>query len=428
MSDGDPELERPATSRKSPSGFIYILAATALAGVIGYVITWLVPRVIGFDKYAIYAVFWSCLFLLVSALSGIQQEITRSTGLRVPDDRSTSRRPALRFAVVASLGSAALVFATAPAWGTAVFGADGWGLVLPLAFGTASYVVFAVVSGSLYGLAKWQLLFWLICLDATLRLVAICVVLSATTDTTALAWSVSAPYSIALIVLSPRLRRALNRRARLDVDLRRLTWNVARTIVAAASLGVMVSGFPLLLGVTSGNEEKTTLGLLILVVTLTRAPLIVVAMALQSYLVVHFRRTSKSAFAAIAPIGIAVGIASVVLMLGGWAFGPWTFGVLFPGEPKPDGWLIAVLVLSSGLVGMMCVSGSALLAKSAHAPYSVGWTIAALATIGSLLVPLDLTARSALALVAGPLFGLVVHSVGIAGKQGQVGSARVSLS
>ena len=49
----------------------------------GYIITWLVPWQVGFSAYSSFAIFRSLLFFIVSALSGIQQEVTRATRPRV---------------------------------------------------------------------------------------------------------------------------------------------------------------------------------------------------------------------------------------------------------------------------------------------------------------------------------------------------------
>lgn len=76
---------------KRVPGLALIIVATAVAGLAGYFITWLVPRVICFSAYAVYAVFWSFLFLVVSTLPGVQQEITRATravGIATEDHRA----------------------------------------------------------------------------------------------------------------------------------------------------------------------------------------------------------------------------------------------------------------------------------------------------------------------------------------------------
>ncbi len=398
----------PAGRRALLSGLTIILTATIVSGVVSYVVTWLVPRHIGFADYTIFAVFWASLYLVVGALFGVQQEVTRGTTLlETGAPRQISR--ARNFGAVAALIVFASIVATAELWVHAVFPVEGWNLVWPLAVGTASYVLVAVLAGSLYGVAAWKPLALMMTTDAGLRLAAIAATLAFTSNVVALAWAAVAPFPVALAVLWPLIRRSIVGRSQLDVGYRALTWNVARTIVAAASAGIMVSGFPLLLGLLSRGAPKAVVGLYILTITLVRAPLIIISMSLQSYFVVTFRDELHGfwkRFLAIEALVIASGI---VLAGVGWLLGPFVFGFLFPGQLRPEGWFIAVLVLSSALVGALAISAPAVLARSQHFVYSAGWVASAVVTIAVVALPLDFGLRTVLALVIGPVAGLIVH-------------------
>lgn len=410
MTGAETERIEPAVVR---SGVSLIVGATAIAGVAGYVITWWVARRIGFASYAVFAIFWAFLYLVVGSLAGIQQEVTRATRPVAPGSTAPDHR-ARNFGIVAAAIVFALVVATAPLWVIAVFPRSGWGLVWPLAVGAASYVLVAVLSGMLYGTSRWLPLAWMIVIDPVLRLVALTVVLLYTTEIIALAWVVVLPLPLMLVVVIAVIRRQVFGRSSIDVGYRRLTWNVLRIVIAAAGLSLMVSGFPLIFGITTRHDPAATVGLLILTITLTRAPLIVTVLALQSLLIVRFRdhtRTFWRTFFALQGLLMAL---SVVLAALGWLVGPAVFGLLFGSEAVPEGWFIAVLVASSALVAGMSVTASAVLSRSQHFVYSLGWVVAAAITVLSLMTPLDLIARTVLALIAGPLAGLVVHSVGLA--------------
>ncbi len=402
----EPETARPSAARAS--GFALIMGATLTAGVAAYVVTWLVPRQIGFGSYATFAVYWSFLYLVIGALFGIQQEVTRATR---PVEMGA--RPQVSRARNFGLAAGAVVFAvlvgTAPLWVRSVFPADGWNLVWPLAVGTASFVMVAVLVGSLYGVSQWVPVTLMMGVDAVMRLVAIAIVLSFTNNVVILAWAVAVPFPLTLVLLWPFLRSSIVGKTQLDVGYRALTWNVSRTMLAAASTGVMVSGFPLLLGLSSANESKDLVGLFILTITLTRAPLIVIAMSLQSYFIITFRDSVENFWKRFLGLHVLVMLSAVVLAIVGWLIGPAVFEFLFPGELRPEGWFIAVLVFSSALVGSLCITAPAVLARSQHFIYSAGWAIAALVTIVGLLLPLDFTARTVLALIAGPVAGLIVH-------------------
>ncbi len=406
MSRGSSE---PRLSRSRSDGFALLLAATAIGGVAGYLVTWLVPRHMGFAAYAPFAVFWAFLFLLVSALSGIQQEVTRATVV-VP---GTGLRHTMVLAATLAGSVAGVILATSPLWVHTVFPDAGWALVWPLTVGAASYVVVAVVYGSLYGARQWSTLFWLISVEAVTRLALISLALAIEPRLEVVAWAAAAPIPLAVAFLSPRVKSALSGGIALDVGFRGLAWNLARTILAAASMGALVSGLPLLLGLVGSQEPRASLGLLISAVTLTRAPLIIVAMALQSYLVVLFKASGDGLMALFFKLaGLLVAIA-IPMAIAAKLAGPAVFGWLFPAEARPSGTLLAVLVLSSVLVGTLFVSAPAVLARSWHAVYTSGWVVAAAVTVACLLLPMDFEARTVVALLAGPCAGLAVHIVAL---------------
>lgn len=404
MTEVRPEGRRTARI----SGFAIILIATAIAGIASYAVTILVPNRIGLEGYALFAVFWSFIYLLVGALGGIQQEVTRATMLAVGESRRHASR-ARSFGLLAGGIVFVVIVGTAPLWVGSVFPDNGWDLVWPLAVGASSYVMVAVLAGSLYGVAAWVPLALMITLDAVLRLIALSLTLAFTSDIVVLAWAVAVPFPLALGILWPFTRHSIVGKTELDVGYRDLTWNVARTVVAAAATAVMVSGFPLLLGLTSHSEAKATLGMFIVTITLTRAPLIVVALSLQSYFVVHFRDNAEHFWRQLLGLLGIVLAGGALLAVAGWFLGPPVYHFLFPNKLEPDAALFAILVGSSALVAALCVSAPAVLARSQHFVYTAGWVAAAIVTIISLLLPLDFASRTIGALIAGPVVGLLVH-------------------
>ena len=403
------------------SGLPVLLGATAIAGVTSYLVTWLVPRAIGFAEYASFAAFWAALYLIVGALYGLQQEVTRATGAvdGAGVDRRTNR--ARNAGLAASLITFAVILATAPLWADAVFPGRGMLLVFPLAAGTASYAIVAVLAGTLFGLSRWREAAALVLADALLRLAAVGVALLFTHDVVVLAWAVAAPFLLAIVLLWPFIRSHVVGRAQLDVGYRQLAWNVARTITAAASTGVMVSGFPLIFTLATSGEQAALVGMVVLTVTLVRAPLIVVTMSLQGWLLVQFRDAHVAG--RLARILGVLGIGGVLLGIAGYLLGPTIFAWLYPGEPVPGAWFIAVLVASSAVVAALCVTGAAVLARSRHHIFTAGWVTGALVTIVTVFLPLPLEARASVSLLAGPLAGLAVHLGGLAfGGRGTRGS------
>ena len=411
MTDGRAAAPLP----RADNGFALMLAATAVAGVAGYLVTWLVFRLVGPAGYAQFAVFWGALYLAVGALSGVQQEVTRAS---TAVESGGSRR--LRdFGAVAAATVLAAILATAPLWASAVFADRGWSLVLPLAFGAASYVVVAVLAGALYGLTRWRALAVMVAGDAVLRLVGVGVGALLTSDVTILAWLVAIPFPLTIAVVWVVIRRSVIGRVRVDVSGGRLTWNVARTMVAAASTAVMVSGFPLLIGVVAGDVDPVLVGQVVFTITLARAPLIVTLTALQGVLVVRLRDAPESARRVLTAVVGVIAAGALVLALGALLAGPQVFAFV-GGEPSTlDGGFIAALVASSALVALLTACSALALSRSRHALYAAGWMASAAATIVLMSLPIDFVQRVPLALIAAPAIGLAVQVTGLLVTRGQ---------
>src|SRR6202035_1984190 len=96
----------------------------------------------------------------------------------------------------------------------------------------------------------------------------------------------------------------------------------AHSITAAGASAILVMGFPVLLKLTS-NELGAQGGVIILAVTLTRAPLLVPLTAMQGNLIAHFvdERTARLR-ALIAPAALIGAIGAVGVLAAGLV-GPW---------------------------------------------------------------------------------------------------------
>jgi hypothetical protein len=399
-----------AVAGRPANGLVTIGVSTVIAGIAGYAVTLLVYRVVGASSYSVFAVFWAAMYLVIGGLSGIQQEITRATRAVVAGESRPPRR-ARNFGIVVGCSIAALIVVSAFAWNRAVFPSVGWPLVLPLAIGAGSSVGVAVLAGSLYGLSNWRPVAALVSLDALLRLVLVGCVLIFSRDVVLLAWVVAAPFPVVLLVVWAGIRGRFAGTSTIDSPYRTLAWNAARAVVASVSTAVLVSGFPVLLGLVGRGQSAALLGELIFTITLTRAPLIVSVMSLQSYFVVRFRDRPDTWPSLLWRVLVVIAGCAVVVALLGWWLGRPVLHIV-SGHPVPiSGAIIAVLVISSALVGMLCVTGPAVLARSLHFPYSLGWALAAVATIGVLILPIDFLPRVILALLVGPIAGLLVHGI-----------------
>jgi hypothetical protein len=407
----DPRAQ--ASPRRFSPGFL-ILAATAVSGASGYFVTGLVAASVDVVEYTTFAVFWSALFLVVGGLGGLQHELARASGPLI-DDRLLPRSVARvsRFSIVFAAVVTVVLASSAPLWGPPLLGSAALVGAAALMAGALGYVLVAASCGVMYGLALWRPLAIMISLDGVLRLALVGLGLALDAPVETLVWAVALPFVVTVIVVLPFVAAPM-RRSTLDVGYRGLTANTGRTIVAAAATATIIAGFPVLLRASDPVAPESVIAPLILVLTLTRAPLVIPMMAMQSYLVVRFKARPGDLFRRVMNIAAAVLLAAAALagLLG--LVGPWLFVALFGPEYNLDGIVIAGLVASSGLVAALAVTSPALLSRSQHGAVTAGWLVA----VGGLLVvlfvlPMPLVDRALLALAAGPLLGLVVHVVAL---------------
>jgi O-antigen/teichoic acid export membrane protein len=172
-------------------------------------------------------------------------------------------------------------------------------------------------------------------------------------------------------------------------------------------------GFPVLLKLTSGQLGAAG-GVVILAVTLTRAPLLVPLTAMQGNLIAHFvdERTERLR-ALIAPATVVGGIGAIGVLTAGLV-GPWLLRVGFgPGYHAANA-LLAWLTAAAVAIALLTLTGAATVAAALHRAYALGWVSATVASTLLLLLPLPLQTRTVVALLCGPLVGIGVHLAALA--------------
>lgn len=402
----------PERRRLVFSGAPLILVATVVSGLSGYLVTGVVAAALGPADYAVFAIFWAALYLLVGTLSGVQQEVTRAA--HPVEGEPLTGANGRDFGLLASGAVFVAVLVSGFFWGPLVFPSAALGTVVVLAFGAAAYVAVAVISGVLYGLSLWPLIGSMVALDGLFRLVFVGVALVFGWGGIGLEIAAALPFVAVPLVLWAWIRPRTIKRYVLDVPLGRLTWNAARTLLAAASTAVLISGFPMIVGATSADVPKAAVGALILAITLTRAPLVVTSLALQSYFVVLFRSRLDSPrrfwMLMAALCGVVVVAATAFALLVWWLGSP-VLTFVFGAGYAVDGGALALLVAAAGLVALLSVCGSGLLVRGQHFAYAASWVVAAVVTVAVMLTDLPLTDRVIASLTLGPLIGLGVQLV-----------------
>lgn len=392
-------------------GLVPVLGATAVAGASGYLIQLAAARFLpDAQLYLSFSIFWSTLYLIGSAVGGIQQEVARATRPYAGDQSAVRRSPLRRFIVAAVVVAVLISVVAGLMIAPSAFDGTTLGMILALAVGLTGYVLTAVFTGLMYGVHRLRVVATLIAVDASLRTLAVIAAffLGATPDIVALA--IALPFGAAVGVVWLAARGTKSSAYVLDVSPRELARGAAHTVLAAGATGLMVTGMPLLFRLALTDATTQAVAALTLVVTLTRAPFIIPLTALQSFLTVSYRdapgttplRVRRYLLIAICSGSLATGLA--------WFTVPSLTELISVGEYHTTPLVAAVVVASAVLVGCICLTGPALLARGDHRAYAAGWVVAAVVTVATLfLLPAGPEARAIYALLVGPAAGLLTH-------------------
>ncbi len=404
------------------SGVARVGAATAVTAVCGYAVLYLAARNLDPTGFSVFGVFWGAFGLVTGAANGLLQQSTRE--IRIAKSASVAGGPIthpIRVAAVVGILAALVIATTAILWSSQVFVESRWLSVLLLSIGLAGFCLHATLLGMLAGANHWSQYGALMVTDAVIRvLIAGATVLVGwglvgflwATVGGALAW-------LLLLVTSP-VARATAALVAHD-DTRSFLRGASHAVAAAGASAILVMGFPVLLKATSGDLGAAG-GVVILAVTLTRAPLLVPLTAMQGNLIAHFVDEQQHRLRALlVPITVVMGIGAVGVALA-YVAGPWLLRVGFGPDYIAGGALLAWLTAGAVAIAVLTVTGAATVAAALHRAYSLGWVGATVAAALLLTLPLGLETRTVVALLCGPLVGIAVHLGALA--QSSPGSPR----
>jgi len=384
--------------------------ATIFAAASGFVVMWIASWALDAEHgYNSFLAYWGLFFACTGLIDGITQETTRA----VAASRETQvRGSANPWKLGAAIGAALAVIAL-------LAGLFTMGRIVPthpgtatglLAFGLLSYAFQAVLSGVLSGSGLWNRYAALVALDSGVRLVLAVVVWAlggglveflAITVIGALSWAV-------ILALAPV-------RVQLDVDRGAFVRRVGSAMVASGASAALITGFPT---AASAAFPAATAGAAVAAINnavmLTRAPVLVPLQRFQSALVVRFVERRDTVYRALAaPVGAIMGV-GLVGFAAAWLIGPWILRVAYKPELFVDGLTLGLLTFASAFMGMLMITGVAVLALERHAFYVAGW-LAATATAFAVLflAPWGVATTVVVALFAGPIVGALVHLAGL---------------
>lgn len=391
--------------------------ATAVTALCGYGVIYLAARDLAPSGFSVFGVFWGAFGLVSGAAFGLLQETTRevracSVGGPYLEVAPTKRTHPLRVAALIGVAAAVVIAGTAPLWSGRVFVESRWLSVALLCAGLAGFCVHTTLLGMLAGINQWTQYGALMVTDAVIRVAIAAATVVLGWHLTGFLWATvgGAIAWLILLVASPATRAA----ARLLTPGGTATFlrGAAHSITAAGASAILVMGFPVLLKLTSA-ELGAEGGVIILAVTLTRAPLLVPLTAMQGNLIAHFvDQRSDRLRALIAPAGIVAGIGAVGVAAAG-AVGPWLLRIAFGPQYQASSALLAWLTAAAVAIAMLTLTGAAAVAAALHRAYSLGWVGATVASGLLLLLPLSLQTRTVVGLLCGPLVGIGVHLVAL---------------
>jgi O-antigen/teichoic acid export membrane protein len=391
--------------------------ATAVTALCGYAVIYLAARDLAPRGFSVFGVFWGAFGLVTGAAFGLLQETTRevraASYISELGAAPVRRTHPLRVAAMVGVAAAVVIAGSSPLWSGRVFVEARWLSVVLLSVGLAGFCVHATLLGMLAGTNHWTNYGALMVTDAVLRVAVAAATFVLGWGLTGFLWATVAGAVAWLMMLaaSPTARTA----ARLLTPGGTATFlrGAAHSITAAGASAILVMGFPVLLKLTS-NELGAEGGVIILAVTLTRAPLLVPLTAMQGNLIAHFvDERSDRLRALIAPAAIIGGIGAVGVLAAG-VVGPWLLRVAFGPQYQASSALLAWLTAAAVAIAMLTLTGAAAVAAALHRAYAAGWVGATVASGLLLLLPLPLQTRTVVGLLCGPLVGIGVHLVALA--------------
>lgn len=384
--------------------------ATIFAAASGFVVMWIASWALDAEHgYNSFLAYWGLFFACTGLIDGITQETTRAVAASRETQVRGSANPWKLGAAIGAALAAVVLLVGFFAMGRIVPTHPGTATGL-LAFGLLSYAFQAVLSGILSGSGLWNRYAALVALDSGVRLVLAVVVWAlggglveflAITVIGALSWAV-------VLALAPV-------RVQLDVDRGAFVRRVGSAMVASGASAALITGFPT---AASAAFPAATAGAAVAAINnavmLTRAPVLVPLQRFQSALVVRFVERRGAVYKALAaPVGAIMSV-GLIGFVAAWLIGPWILRVAYKPELFVDGLTLGLLTFASAFMGMLMITGVAVLALERHAFYVAGW-LAATATAFAVLflAPWGVATTVVVALFAGPIAGALVHLAGL---------------
>ncbi|MHA3019035.1 hypothetical protein ACXPWS_02060 [Mycobacterium sp. BMJ-28] len=387
--------------------------ATVASALCGYAVLYLAARNLEPAGFSLFGVFWGAFGLVTGAAFGLLQEATREVRAARTTTITGPRTHPMRVAAGVAVAAAVTIALTAPLWSAQVFVQFRLLSVALLSVGLAGFCLHATLLGMLAGVDRWTQYGALMVTDAGIRVLVAVASFLAGWGLAGYLWATVAG-SVAwllLLLASPASRAAAVLAT--PGSVRTFLAGASHSIAAAGASAILIMGFPVLLKATTPHLGATG-GVVILAVTLTRAPLLVPLTSLQGNLIAYFVDKPHERLRALIPPALLVMAIGLLGVVAAGLAGPWLLRAAFGPDYLAGGGLLAWLTAGAVAIALLTLTGAATVAAALHRAYAVGWVSATVAATLLLLLPVALETRTIIALLCGPVAGIVVHLAALA--------------
>jgi O-antigen/teichoic acid export membrane protein len=394
---------------------------------LGYLLTWAAARLLNTADSAVFLTFWGLLMGLGSALSPIEQELSRQsataalTGGRA--GRSALRAITVGIAVVVVAGLVAMV----PPIRERLFG-DHFSLPVIVLVGGIAFACQFGARGLLIGQHQVKHFSLLVIAEAGARVLVLGIlVLAAATGLVTLALAVAAGSFAWLLFVRPTAK--LVDSSTDGESWRIITPRMLLLIAASALTASVITGYAPMVRLLAPGADAAKLAALLLALTVARVPLLLLQ-PLQSMAVPLVIRLSGSDEGKAKLRRVLAGGTLGALVLGvvgalvGFLIGPWAVSFVYGAKYQVADWAVAGLVWSAVLLVPMQLLTAVLVARTQANRVLVTWAVVA-ATAAAILLfgPGDPILRAVVGLAVAPTVGLAVVLVFVLRRTQVAGNA-----
>jgi O-antigen/teichoic acid export membrane protein len=400
--------------RRSRAGSVGGLGLTVLAtSAMGYVLLLLAGRHLSSAENAVFLGFWGLLMGMGSAVSPVEQELSRQTALAAARDRRPDLGVVRAFAVTQLVAVAAAAVLAVPAVNARLFGQHRE-LALIAGCGIVAFPALYGMRGLFIGAGRSGRYAAMLLAEAGARLVLFAgFVVAGISGLTWLAVAVAIG-SCAWLPFGGRAR-ALVEPSPSSEPWSALWRRMLGLTLSAALTASVLTGYPAVVKLVAPRGSEDALGGLFLAVSLLRSPLLLVLAPIQTLAVPAVVRVLHRPDGAHRLRRITAAGAGATLVTGlvaaavAYVAGPWVFHLLYRDKYPVPAWTMAGLGWSGIVLAATMLTVAVLVARKQTGRVVVVWAlVAGLSLVVLLVTPGGILFRAVLGATVAPTVGLAV--------------------